>query len=168
MTLVTHLVRYFRKPFIINHLDQKWKILDLGCGDLWLTKYLRKLNYNVVGIDKSLDAKYPYTIECDANNLPFDDNSFDCVLMVEVVEHINPKTAYSEIRRVLKPNGKIIVTTPNPKFEWFIELLKKLRIVKYHGSPHINTIYLDELPFELITKFNMFLIDQVGFYVNEK
>ena len=53
---------------------------------------------------------------CDLNNqkLPYDDNTFDLVTFTEVIEHIeNHRFTLSEIARVLKPGGFVILSTPN-------------------------------------------------------
>jgi len=49
----------------------------------------------------------------DVHNMPFKDNSFDCVFMSHAFEHfINPILALSEIKRVLVPGGKVVIVTP--------------------------------------------------------
>ena len=49
----------------------------------------------------------------DVTNLEFNDNSFDLVIMMEVLEHVKePKKGLSEIYRVLSHNGKLIMSTP--------------------------------------------------------
>ncbi len=56
-----------------------------------------------------------------AESLPFKDNTFDYAFMVEVIEHMPPELeakALSEIKRVLKPGGKFIMTTPNYRSMW--------------------------------------------------
>jgi SAM-dependent methyltransferase len=46
--------------------------------------------------------------------LPYDDNSFDVILLIEVIEHLeNHRNALGELARMLKPNGVLILTTPN-------------------------------------------------------
>jgi len=49
------------------------------------------------------------------NNLPFDDNSFEIIILSEVLEHLfsSPIPMFREIKRVLKPRGHLILTTPN-------------------------------------------------------
>lgn len=52
----------------------------------------------------------------DGHRLPFDDASFDLAIMVEVIEHvIDKKSLLGEIRRVLRPSGRLYLTTPNPE-----------------------------------------------------
>lgn len=75
-----------------------------------------------VGIDISAEAvnkskeKYPrfkYFL-ADATNLPFPDNSFDCAVCSEVIEHVPiEEKVLLEVKRVVKKNGIFIITTPN-------------------------------------------------------
>lgn len=52
----------------------------------------------------------------DGVTLPYDDDSFDLVVMIEVIEHVVEKEQMlREVRRVLRPAGKLLLTTPNPE-----------------------------------------------------
>ncbi len=65
------------------------------------------------------------------NKLPFKNNEFDLIWCSEVIEHlINPTETISEFHRILKNNGKMIITTPNSNF-WLYYLL---RIFNYTPS----------------------------------
>lgn len=56
---------------------------------------------------------YKDVIQANASELPFKDNTFNSVTMLDSLEHIlNPEKALSEVYRVLKPNGILIITTP--------------------------------------------------------
>ena len=95
------------------------KLLDVGCG----RKPYRKLLKNVteyIGMDienpghdhseENIDVFY------DGKTFPFPDNTFDSVLTNQVFEHVfNPTEFMSEINRVLKPNGCLLLTVP---FVW--------------------------------------------------
>ncbi len=94
-------------------------VLDIGCNTGDLTKIIAKEN-KVVGIELSKGAvekakqKGLKVIQAGVYKIPFKDNSFDVVHFSEVVEHIlDTKKALDEIYRALKPNGKLIITTPN-------------------------------------------------------
>jgi ubiquinone/menaquinone biosynthesis C-methylase UbiE len=95
-------------------------VLDLGGRDGTLTKYFCANNNVTIGdIDKSaLDyATKNYNLNTKITNLneslPFEDNSFDVVVMAEVLEHLPyPKITLSEVNRILKPNGKFIGNLP--------------------------------------------------------
>ncbi len=91
------------------------KMLDFGCGskpyrhlfqvDEYIGTDIRVSGHNAS--NKQVDVFY------DGNTLPFQDNSFDCVLSSEVFEHIfNLDTVLQELYRILKPDGYMIVTVP--------------------------------------------------------
>ena len=88
------------------------RILDIGCGE-------NKIFPTAIGLDV-----YPYSgVDKigSAENLPFANKSFDIVTMLEVIEHLdNPEKALKEIYRVLKRNGKVIISTPNVTLVWKI------------------------------------------------
>ena len=87
-------------------------ILDLGCGTVpYLDYYKERFSKTILA---DYEARSPYT-NCfmDAHKITLKDSSIDCVLLIEVVEHLHdPKTALSEISRVLKPGGSLIITWP--------------------------------------------------------
>jgi SAM-dependent methyltransferase len=97
-------------------------VLELGCGHLDFTfDYLAGASGQVVATDVTRlfpeDTKLPpgiaFQIE-DALDLSFSDESFDCVIALEVIEHVDDDDAFvAEGLRVLRPGGKFIFTTPN-------------------------------------------------------
>ena len=98
--------------------------LDVGCGDGFWSKRLKENGWLVTSID-GYDLRYKPAKEVNLEKpMPFEDNSFDLIWKSEVIEHIhNVDQVLSELRRILKPGGRMILTTPNSYF-WLYDLLK--------------------------------------------
>ena len=92
-------------------------LLDVGCGNGYLLNQLVSRIYaELCGIDV-YDMKPENWIYKSADltkGIPFEEESFEVVVFGEVIEHVpDPDFLLEEIWRVLKPGGKVIVTTPN-------------------------------------------------------
>ena len=144
-----HALFYFNKPrfeFFDHHVPnwQGLKALDVGCGGGFTCEFMAKRGVIVSGIDpviNSIQVAQEHAsksgIKIDyrqgfAENLPFDDNSFDIVTCVDVLEHVaDLNKVISEINRVLKPNGLFLFDTINRNFKskiimiWILENLTK-------------------------------------------
>ncbi len=100
------------------------RILDVGCGAGNMAHHLSHYGH-VTGIDlyskplevarrRGLDVQ-----EGSADDLPFDDQTFDVATLLDVVEHVpNEHGVFAECRRVLKPGGKLVVTVPALMWLW--------------------------------------------------
>lgn len=119
-------------------------VLDIGCGDGFLTDKLACISRKVVGVDPSPSglkfAKSKITrtnvdlVLGFAESLPFKSDFFNAVTLFEVIEHIpvnRVNNVVEELFRVLKRSGKIILTTPNPYNLWN-RLSKKPKVSAKH------------------------------------
>lgn len=92
------------------------RLLDLGCGttpfrDLYEPYATASLNMDVAHADCAIDHRVALTRH--ASQLPFADGEFDVVLCAEVLEQVAEPAAFlAEVRRVLKPGGWLVLTTP--------------------------------------------------------
>ncbi len=91
-------------------------LADLGCGAAPLTGVYKDIVDSYVWADwpNSLHQHVALDFEVDLNDpLPFDDQSFDTILLSDVLEHIvYPENLVAEIHRVLRPNGVAIIGVP--------------------------------------------------------
>jgi ubiquinone/menaquinone biosynthesis C-methylase UbiE len=103
-------------------LSSNDRLLDVGCGDGGLLKYLcRNTKVKAVGVDISEEAvaissqyspSFDYC-QADITQLPFPDNSFDKIVCFNVIEHIRDQNkAMAELKRVLSFNGVLVLGTP--------------------------------------------------------
>ena len=99
-------------------------IADVGCGTGDLLLELTRRGVEVLGADDSPEIVEAARLRlpgariavAPVTQLPFDDASLAAVLLVEVVEHLDNATldgAFKEARRVLRPGGHLVITTPN-------------------------------------------------------
>ncbi len=96
-----------------------WGVLDVSCKEGEVLRALRSQGFTVQGTNFTEDAEEIDGIPIDRGvdllkGLPYAAESFDIVLLVEVIEHLaNHQVAIGEVARVLKPGGVLILTTPN-------------------------------------------------------
>jgi ubiquinone/menaquinone biosynthesis C-methylase UbiE len=110
---------------ISKHVKRNYKMLEVAAGNGWASFPLIKKGFDVVVTDKEdfrikqlkenskKIGKKVKIVQCDAEDLPFPKNSFDLVFCIDSLHHMNPQKVLKEIRRVLKPGGKIIITEKN-------------------------------------------------------
>ncbi len=121
---------YQRYRFARDFCKDK-KVLEVACGGGMGLGYLAKVAKKVVGgdIDKNI-LKYPIKHyrgrdkidlrEFDAQNLPFEDRSFDVVIIYETIYYLAKAEIFvSEAHRVLKENGVLLICTVNKDWDDF-------------------------------------------------
>lgn len=122
------------------------KALDVGCRDGYWSEKLKARGYTVVSCD--LDPQYPGAVTLNANQrLPFGDSEFDLVWCSEVIEHLlDPGFTVAEFKRILKPGGALLMTTPNQGF-WLFQLMEKLgiRMAAIQNEDHHQFLTFDDM-----------------------
>ena len=113
-------------------------VLDAGCGRGNIFRYRQGSwsdGVRVVGVDRrdhmggnpNLDSP----IRADLGSLPFPDASFDAIICAHVAEHLDkPEAAFSDMARVLRPGGPLLLLTPNRRH--YVPLLARLLPHRLH------------------------------------
>lgn len=165
------------------------KFLDIGCGPGRHSIFMSKLGFDVSALDlsdyaiKELNEKAKQmnlqikTYIHDMLELPFEDNSFDCVLAFHSIYHTDfngLKKIVSEIKRVLKPSKEAFITFNSKESDSFIytkyKIINNCTIIKKggieDGIPHTYIDYNDLI--ELLKGFNILKIQQIFDYYDNK
>lgn len=141
---ITRGSRRFIEKWLVDRNAGEKKFLDYCCGEGGMSIFLARNNADITGIDISdVSIKYakesafekgltdnPKLLVMDAENLEFENNYFDTIFCSGVLHHLDIDKAYSELARVLKPDGKIICNEPlayNPLIQLYRKLTPKLR-----------------------------------------
>lgn len=146
--------RYLRIRKVLPHVGVNSRVLDIGCGSDG--SMLRALGPHIkegIGIDIRANEARKGNISIrrgsfDGAALPWLDNSFDCVTLLAVLEHVDDRALLlREIRRVLKPGGALVITVPTWRAKPVLEFLAfRLKIVSEEGvREHKIYFYKDEL-----------------------
>ena len=110
-------------PLALEELSGFVRILDVGCGDGQIARALAAAGCSVTGVDptgRNLEVARergggPEYLAGTADDLPFDDGSFDAVLACLVFEHIDElDAAIAEVARVLRPGGRFAFFLNHP------------------------------------------------------
>jgi 2-polyprenyl-3-methyl-5-hydroxy-6-metoxy-1,4-benzoquinol methylase len=164
LTMIDELIR--------PHLKAGSRLLEIGCGAGNLLLQATVRGSHPMALDLSMQAltfvrsrltdaksgeEAPGDFACVqaiGESLPLAEASFDCVLLSEVIEHLEtPQISIREAARVLRPGGQLLITTPNyrsfwPLMEWTIDRLNMAP--KMAGEQHISRFHLFSLKKMLI------------------
>ena len=134
---------------VLDEAERPQVIVDVGCGDGAATGLVRRLGHPVVGVDWSMMAlrharRHDLLLVrggLDAPGLPFADASVDLVIFSEVIEHIvDTDSAVDELHRVLRPGGRLLVSTPNLA-AWYNRGLLALGIQPIFSEVSMRGVY---------------------------
>lgn len=174
---------------IVDRLNLERKnVLDIGCYDGTFLSLIKNKNNNFYGLEasnwgveqtrkKGIEVRQ-YSFD-DVTRLPYGDSFFDVVIAGEIIEHIYDTDFFlSEVNRILKPEGKLLVSTPNVAslgrrlmLFWGINPILELTPNESDSSGHIRYFTFKDMK-RLLGKHNFKIIsagsDCVNFSRNGK
>jgi SAM-dependent methyltransferase len=148
-------------------LKSDMQMLDAGCGAGGTMEYMTKYG-SIVGTDISDEMvehcrKLGLSAYCEnIINLSFEDEMFDLVLCLDVLEHLPEEmTALEELKRVIRPGGLLVLSVPAYRSLWgkHDELNNHYR--RYNFGELLDIIKKADLTLERSTYFNFFLLPTV-------
>lgn len=156
---------YFRlmQKYVLRYIERKPGVhfLDVGCGTGWAVCHLAEsLQYlgEFYGIDlsigmvekaslKSEEHSNIHFIQANVEQIPIEDNFFDYVISTNSFHHyLDPSKALCEVRRILKPHGRILIMDPTADdllMRWIDRRVKKNEPehVKFYSSKEYQTMF---------------------------
>jgi len=172
---------------IINalHIDEHEDVLDIGCGagnmlekipgmrtGIDLSDTMIERSRNKLGDDVTL-------LKMSAENLQFEDESFDKIICSEVIEHVlHPQKVLKEIARTLRPGGLAAVSIPNERLiartKWLLQHSGLRFLMKNQGETNVEDVdnewHLHQGSMQLFEQWNRGLLpivrtDKIPFHL---
>jgi len=150
---------------MIDKFVQRGEVLDIGAGTGKILSELKDKGWQVTGIDGEKEAikwSQKRGIKIQQVNiekrLGFDRNSFELVLALDVIEHLEKdKKMLGEINRILKPKGVAVITVPAYQwlFNYWDEMLRHKR--RYAIKSFKEIVDLNQFAIEYLSYFSMFI-----------
>ncbi len=161
---------------VVESCDEKdKKILDVGAGDCPYKKCFKHILYFSQDVRQNKSRSIDFVGDINTGLNEINDNFFDYILCTQVLEHIKePKKAFKEFYRVLKPGGKVFLTThlcfeehmiPYDYFRFTKYGLKYLgessgfameHIAPHGGVFHLLALIVDTIPIKIFFKRQSF------------
>jgi 2-polyprenyl-3-methyl-5-hydroxy-6-metoxy-1,4-benzoquinol methylase len=140
-----------RRDFLLAHLPDRARVLDVGCGEGAFSAAMADAGARPVAVDvadeplRRLRERFPHLGDVRraaiGEPLPLKDEEADAVFAGEVLEHVVDVGAFlTDLRRVLKPAGPLILTTPDHPRRLLVGFALRPERFEEHFSPYADHV----------------------------
>jgi 2-polyprenyl-3-methyl-5-hydroxy-6-metoxy-1,4-benzoquinol methylase len=131
--ILSRIARSKKFRYFFRDVPKSANILEIGCGDKWLGHELARNGWtHYTGLDLVPPADVLGDIRA-WRTLLIPPESFDIIVAFELVEHVD---CFEDMYRLLKPDGRLFLTSPRPEMDWLCKILEALRLTQKRSSPH--------------------------------
>lgn len=128
-------IREYEIARVLPYLSSDNRILEIGSGMGWQAKLMISHGLNVISLDTPENTAGWQHIIYDGKHIPLPEASIDVIYTSNVLEHIPHLTGFQqELRRVLKPGGRVIHVLPSSTWRWWT--LCAFYLQKVYRLPH--------------------------------
>lgn len=149
MKIGDYFIQRWRMQVAAHWIQKGSRVLDIGCHQgeflLWLgEKISPSVGYDPLYKNDTNSGKHQFFADNFQENMPFEDSSFDSIVLLATIEHIVEKSVIArEAARLLRPGGRVVITVPAPLVDKILDILLLLHVVdgmsleEHHGFlPH--------------------------------
>lgn len=158
------------KKLFTNYIPAGGRAVDVGCGRCLFTDIQPNWPFQIfagdldIGLirERKKEVSQNFWYVSDVSHVPFRDEYFDALFAGEIIEHVSdPYPVLAEWKRVLKPGGVIILTTPNRE-----RLLAKVEGRERPYSPdHLKELSFREIRDEVLPRAGLKVLESTGIYL---
>ena len=160
--LLSAISRRNKLRLLVKHFMPGCTILEVGAGSGWFTGQLREGGFRVI----TLDLEGPADVVGDVTRweqLGLKQASFDAIVALEVIEHVDCIKALSTLCR---KDGLIMLSSPHPRWDWVMKLLENIHLNQQRTSEHCNLTDFTTIPLRPLVMKRPLMIHQVAIFKN--
>lgn len=137
-----YLMQVARRRFFLREIQPGDRVLEIGSGTGWFREAVSRIPGVTI---TCIDLVPPADIVGDIlrwQELGLHKASFDIVVAFEVMEHMD---CFAACAALLRPGGRLLITTPVPRLDWVMKVLEALGVNQQRTSPHDHLVDLRDV-----------------------
>lgn len=146
------IIQLWRMQVAGRWIPQGSHVLDIGCHQgeflIWLKRKIApSVGFDPLYKENNSPGEHQFFARKFQEGLPFEDNSFDVIILLATIEHIDEKSIIArEAARLLRAGGRVIITVPSLLVDKILNILVMLRILDGMSLEEHHGFLPDDLP----------------------